>query len=72
MAQSKKSSVGLTEAGDEKSEKSKPAEVKKNSKPAGKRSNIDSNKNRINISDFKKIILDKTKDKSKLVPILMP
>ena len=66
MAQSKKPSVGLTDDSDKKSEKNNSTEVEKNNKPAGKRSNIDSNKNRINIPDFKKIILDKTKDKSKV------
>ena len=66
MAKSKKPSVGLTDDSDKKSEKNNSTEVEKNNKPAGKRSNIDSNKNRINIPDFKKIILDKTKDKSKV------
>lgn len=66
MAQSKKLSVGLTDDSDNKSEKNNPTEAKKLNKSAGKRSNVDSNKNRINISDLKKVILDKTKDKSKV------
>ena len=69
MAQSKKSGVELT---DEKSSEEIKSESKglkseesKKNRSAGKRRNIDCNKNKINIVDFKKVIVDKTKDKSK-------